>query len=266
METLRNYIRERVRSLPIGDMTDLGAGAANLIEERANGVFLWAKLTLDMLRDKKTEEEIEKCLRGVPNGIDAMLGHALDMHSVTLSGSSSDEFYNILFWLTHSSGSLAMSELANMLKSSLYKGQQAVGLERRIRHEYSSLLTVSMDDGLTTAMLRNREQCYRSILEATKVAFSHAYIGEYLSCHPHYTSEARPDLLEVLDLELGIAGHMKDRCIQSLDMLDLESTVAYLKAVYITDKKSRWEDIMSTVTGLSKLVTDTRPDRYTELI
>jgi hypothetical protein len=248
--SLRVYIHERIKRLYFGENCILGARVEKSIERRAGGMFLWAILALDMLKDGMIAVDVEHFVQRVPQGMNAMIEYDLNMHRATNTDDRNHELEYILISARNSSMPLALSELYSMLTRSAYDGDGFYGKGMRVRDDYGSLSTVSRDERITTTMLRHRDRGYNSISEATKVAFALASIGEYIGNHQQFACDARPGMAKLREDVLCIeASNTGDRT-RSRDTHDLQATFENLRSLYLLDNEACWNDIMTVINGL----------------
>jgi hypothetical protein len=156
-------------------------------------MFLWAKLAFDMLRsfeNRVSESETRDTLDRVHEGIDNMIGQLLKTICFALSSKQQrEEMIFIMSWLSVSSRSLSLHEIANMLSHVYYNGEDlpvaefddlVSEFEERLRKDFSSLVNVDRDDHMSTSALRESLPGHHHISQATYVSFSHASIKDYI--------------------------------------------------------------------------------------
>lgn len=82
-EDLSNFIRQGIaRRLQLEGATNgLVDHIQSTIEERANGMFLWANFMLEILKCQTTEDAIRESLRTAPDGINDMITEMLKVYS-----------------------------------------------------------------------------------------------------------------------------------------------------------------------------------------
>jgi tetratricopeptide (TPR) repeat protein len=212
---LDEYIEERLREFPPCS-TALKLEVKEMIVKKADGMFLWAKLAFDMLRpfeNRVSESQIRDTLDRVHEGIDNMIGQLLKTICSALSSKQQrEEMIFIMSWLSVSSRSLSLHEIANMLSHVYYNGDDlpvaefdflVSEFEERLRKDCSSLVNVDRDDHMSTSALRESSPGHDHIPQATYVSFSHASIKDYIK-DLVLSSSAKSDvdgslLLEILE-------------------------------------------------------------------
>ncbi|KAF1919961.1 hypothetical protein BDU57DRAFT_585975 [Ampelomyces quisqualis] len=185
---LSNFIEQGVaRRLQLdGASEGLRSHIRVSIEEKANGMFLWANLMLEILKWQTTEDDIRDSLRTAPAEIDDMITETLKVYSSLLKGREAEEFNTILAWLSCSARPLTLAEVDAALRRLSPSASKVLSLEHRLRTTYATLLNVIRDDGLSTASLQSQTTAIRhnSIPETTTVTFSHATIAEFFRKDP----------------------------------------------------------------------------------
>jgi tetratricopeptide (TPR) repeat protein len=189
---LDEYIEERLREFPPYS-TPLRLEVKEMIVKKADGMFLCAKLAFDMLRpfeNRVSESKIRDTLDRVHEGIDNMIGQLLKTICSALSSKQQrEEMIFIMSWLSVSSRSLSLHEIANMLSHVYYNGDDlpvvefddlVSEFEERLRKDFSSLVNVDRDDHMSTSTLRESLLGHDHIPQATYLSFSHASIKDYM--------------------------------------------------------------------------------------
>ncbi|KAL8836249.1 MAG: hypothetical protein Q9170_002993 [Blastenia crenularia] len=135
------------RSLDLSTSEDLMI--IDTIRDKANGLFLYARLMMDELLHNIRFKSIEKLLKDLPIGMDDMYTNLLEEHAVR-SGVSRDLQIEILHWITHASRPLRLLEVAGIIQSvPLGKGLCGIQeIKTTIRSACGPLLTILPDETL----------------------------------------------------------------------------------------------------------------------
>ncbi|KAL1597878.1 hypothetical protein SLS60_008365 [Paraconiothyrium brasiliense] len=185
-QDLRRYIERGVARLQLGGAsTHLEKTIRDALEAKAQGMFLWVGLMLNILEVQSTEQEILDCLNRAPTDIEGMIREVLKVYSSTLKGREAEEFNTILAWISFAARPLTLAELDAVLRRSSPSGGPVLSLEAKLRERFGSIITLTRDDGLSTGMLQSRtkrldeKSAYDSKYETTSVGYAHASIMEY---------------------------------------------------------------------------------------
>ncbi|KAF2027702.1 hypothetical protein EK21DRAFT_102397 [Setomelanomma holmii] len=164
-----------------GASDDLKEYIRTTIEEKADGMFLWANLMLDILKWQTTEIAMSDSLGTAPEGIDEMITAMLKVYSFMFKGREAEEFNTILAWLSRAPRPLTLHEIDAALRRLSPDASRVLSLEEKFRTTYASLIEVVRDDGLPTALLHARKTTTpkTTIPETTIITFTHAAIAEY---------------------------------------------------------------------------------------
>ncbi|KAF2866426.1 hypothetical protein BDV95DRAFT_631856 [Massariosphaeria phaeospora] len=192
---LRRYIEQGIGRLQLsGASPDLESRLQDALEAKAQGMFLWVKLMLEILEAQSTEKDILDQLAAAPSNIEG--------------GSEPREFNTILAWLAYATRPLSLTELDTILRRLSPCGNKVLSLETKLRERYGSLVTLVRDDGLSTGMLQMRgystiaTNMYDSMPETTTVHFSHAAIAEYFrNCDGKYSIRKSAPNIGIVRLE-----------------------------------------------------------------
>jgi len=183
---LRQYIERGTSRLQLdGASPDLENHIRDSLEMKAQGMFLWVKLMLEVLEAQTTEQDILDHLAAAPADVDGVIREVLKVYSSTLNGKEAEELNTVIAWMSCAVRPLNMSELDAILRRTSPTGSRVLSLEMKLREKFGSLITLVRDDGLTTGMLQSRTQrsdhqpIFDSIPETTTIVFSHASITEY---------------------------------------------------------------------------------------
>ncbi|KAF2651762.1 hypothetical protein K491DRAFT_781634 [Lophiostoma macrostomum CBS 122681] len=168
---LSTIIEDGIRNLNLEEPAEnLQRHIRDQIDNKADGMTLWAELMFVVLSKQKNEDDIR------------------DLLTSTLNGQEVQELNLILAWLTCATRPLNLSELQAVLLWSSKTGSRALALAHRLGEELTFLFELIRDDGLSTRSLRreklqSRRQAtlgrFNFIPEATLVTFAHETIGEY---------------------------------------------------------------------------------------
>lgn len=112
----------------------------NSVQSRSQGMFLWARLVFEQIRESPSPEAIRESLQGVPEGLDNMLYHVFkrleveeQMHRSYLT--------DLLSWVLCTYRPLRISELFVLLLISA--SQHCYMIEDHLKARYSSLFDVT---------------------------------------------------------------------------------------------------------------------------
>jgi hypothetical protein len=158
------------------------------LTENADGVFRWVKCQLDTLRklrERTTEEDIDKALRELPKDLDETYSRML----LEIDNSRfADEARAVLKWLAISKRPLKLGEAAEAAIFCLTSGPNgdsvSVNLNKRfsnllgIRAVLSGLVTVPGLDDQPSSKDEGTDDNHDRIL-----SFAHFSVKEYLECH-----------------------------------------------------------------------------------
>lgn len=126
------------------------------VTAKAQGMFLWANLMLEILEFQTIEEDIRMHLRTAPQGIDDMTTEMLEVYSTILKGREAEELNSILTWVSCAARPLTLAELDAVLRRLSPSAGPVLALEERLRTTYASLIELTRDDGLSNAGLRSK--------------------------------------------------------------------------------------------------------------
>jgi tetratricopeptide (TPR) repeat protein len=185
-QDLRRYIERGVARLQLaGASASLEKVIRDTLEAKAEGMFLWVRLMLNVLEVQSTEQEILHVLNTAPTDIEGMVREVLKVYSSTLKGREAEEFNTILAWISFAARPLTLAELDAALRRAAPSGGPVLSLEAKLREKFGSVITLVRDDGLSTGMLQSRIQspgdsvAFDSKYETTSIGFAHASIAEY---------------------------------------------------------------------------------------
>jgi tetratricopeptide (TPR) repeat protein len=182
-DDLSRFIREGIaRRLQLqGATDDLAEHIQMTIETKAQGMFLWANLMLEILKHQTTEDDIRSSLDSAPLGTDDRITEILKVYSSILKRREAEEFNTILAWLACAARPLTLAEIDAVLRRLSPTAAKVLSLEQKLRDTYSSLLELLRDDGLSTWSLRSQSgsTTLESIPNTTQVVFTHASIAVY---------------------------------------------------------------------------------------
>jgi tetratricopeptide (TPR) repeat protein len=151
------------------------------IETKANGMFLWANLMLDILKWQTPESAMRNSLHAAPEGIDDIITEMLKVYSSMFKGPEAEEFNTILAWLSRATRPLTLYEIDAALRRLSPDASRVLSLEVKLKTTYAPLIDMIRVDGLSTAFLHARHSSMPSATtpETTTIAFAHASIAEY---------------------------------------------------------------------------------------
>ena len=164
--TPQQYISARVEKLPFSNEWGWKNEIKLSIFRKAGEMFLWAKLALDMLmmpKNRRTAGDIRRHLHQLPGSIKNSIGHTLDSYYRVFPDYECHEMIQILNWLSHSFRPVTLVEIGAMLRWPTADANPVIGLEERLREEYSSLLKAIREVGLTTSILLEKSRNYGSM-------------------------------------------------------------------------------------------------------
>jgi hypothetical protein len=109
------------------------------IETKAQGMFLWANLMLEILQHQTTEDDIRSSLDSAPLGTDDMITEILKVYSSILKRREGEEFNTILAWLARAARPLTLAEIDAVLRRLSPTAAKVLSLEQKLRDTYSQL-------------------------------------------------------------------------------------------------------------------------------
>ncbi|KAF2709128.1 hypothetical protein K504DRAFT_408621, partial [Pleomassaria siparia CBS 279.74] len=175
-EDFAKVVDQGIERLELDDLhDDLKRRVRDTINDKFEGMFLWAKLLLDIFKYQRNEDQLLKCLNEPPPGIETMITEVLKMYSAVLKAGEPEELNLVLAWLACAPRPLTLSEVDAVLMRMSGSGKRVFSLENRLRQEYASLVVLIRDDGVSTAEL----QPQNTKASTTKVSFAHTSIAEY---------------------------------------------------------------------------------------
>lgn len=121
----------------------------SLVQSKANGLFLYARLMMDEILPNAGSVDIETLLNGLPTGVDDMYTTLLKEHSLR-SGVSHELQVLILQWITHASRPLRLLEVAELIRSVPlgYKLGGVQEIKNVVRSACGPLLSILPDETL----------------------------------------------------------------------------------------------------------------------
>ena len=176
---LNQYVNDCLSRLHISN--GLEQEIRTTIYDKAKGMFTWVRLLFNMLEDEKnirSESKMRECLRKVPEGMESMLQDVLEALRHRLTPKRYEEMILITSWLSVSQNPLTIRQINAMIS---YLSCDNINVEDQLRGDYSTLLTVFRDDGMSTETLNECSSKHPRIPEATYVVFPHTSIREYFS-------------------------------------------------------------------------------------
>ena len=146
---IQAFIRERLgdvsvlgilrRRKPNQEYQALARLIYNNVQSRSQGMFLWARLVFDQIREAPSPEAIRDSLQGAPEGLDKLLHHVFKRLEAEEQLQAS-YLTDLLTWVLCAYRPLYMSELFVLLLIS--KGQHYYIMENHLKARYSSLFDV----------------------------------------------------------------------------------------------------------------------------
>ncbi|OBT61186.1 hypothetical protein VE03_09431 [Pseudogymnoascus sp. 23342-1-I1] len=110
------------------------------ILQRADGMFLWAKLVLDQICRKERKSEVQQALQNAPRELDRMIRHIFERVAADPDVNIAD-LNKILSWVTCAKRPLKLGEMHLILK--LPTGEPNLSLRRRLRGKFASFFNMS---------------------------------------------------------------------------------------------------------------------------
>lgn len=197
-----DYIRDRIITSKVLKVVEkkLQEEILETVAEKANGMFMWAFLMMQELRQKKRASHIRESLHRAPKGLDEMLQHVLKGFSSTLNGDDSEDLNTMLMWVTCATRPLSLRELDVILRLQSPEGDAVLSLESMLRKQFASFFVLTRKKKSFTADLQaensetesasdeegeeslddvESETPLESKSYTTTVAFCHASIGDF---------------------------------------------------------------------------------------
>ena len=197
-----DYIRDRIITSKVLKVVEIKLQEEILktVAEKANGMFMWAFLMMQELRQKKRASHIRESLHRAPKGLEEMLRHVLKGFSSTLNGDDSDDLNTMLMWVTCATRPLSLRELDVILRLQSPEGDAVLSLENTLRKQFASFFVLTRQKHLFTVDLQaensetesasdeegkeglddvENETPLESKSSTTTVAFCHASIGDF---------------------------------------------------------------------------------------
>ena len=128
------------RSRSIEEYRRLAQNVYSSIRSRSQGMFLWAKLVLDQIRESPSPEAIMDSLQRAPESLDNMLYHVLKRLEVQEQMHQS-YLRELLTWVAFAYRPLCISELFVLLLVSA--GQHCYVIEDHLKARYATLFEVT---------------------------------------------------------------------------------------------------------------------------
>ncbi|KAL5353031.1 hypothetical protein ACLOAV_001060 [Pseudogymnoascus australis] len=110
------------------------------ILQRADGMFLWAKLVLDQICRKERKSEVQQALQNAPRELDRMIRHIFERVAADPDVNIAD-LNKVLSWVTCAKRPLRLGEMHTILK--LPTGEPNLSLRRRLRGKFASFINMS---------------------------------------------------------------------------------------------------------------------------
>ena len=142
------------------------------VQSRSQGMFLWAKLTFDQIRDSPSPEAIRKTLQSVPKGLDDMLYHVfkrLEIHE------QMDQSYlgDLIYWVLCAHRPLCVAELFVLILTT--STHHYYMIEDHLKAQYSSLFDVT---GPAADFEQNEEEARKFADDSASERDDFDFLGE----------------------------------------------------------------------------------------
>lgn len=137
-------------------------------------MFLWVRLLFSMLQqygDGRSDSTIQSSLLKVPEGVDDMIEEVTNVSHLRLPPEQYEEMVLVMSWLSVSQQPLSVRQVNSMIS---YIRSEETEVEKRLRYNYSTLLTILRDDRMSIDALDHSELENSRIPDANHVAFLHA--------------------------------------------------------------------------------------------
>jgi hypothetical protein len=142
-DDMTKFVNRIMAQLALPDDTTINR---RVISTEAEGRFVWAHLMLEILRWQTTNDGIREAIDCAGNHVSSMVTDLLRTYGTVLDVKEVEELDLIFLCVSHAARPLAVSELGNIIESTM----DAHALAERIRKQYSGLLQLVRDDGLST--------------------------------------------------------------------------------------------------------------------
>ncbi|KAI1358173.1 hypothetical protein F5Y08DRAFT_351165 [Xylaria arbuscula] len=109
---IRSHLNLLMEDLPYCKWTEhLQQRVVDYITDRSHGVFRWADLQVEALKSKRREVDIERALRGLPNGLSETYKRILERIEFE---NYTQEAMSVLRWLTCARTQLSLTQIAEL--------------------------------------------------------------------------------------------------------------------------------------------------------
>ncbi|SMY23467.1 unnamed protein product [Zymoseptoria tritici ST99CH_1A5] len=127
------------------------------LTEKANGMFMWARLMISELSKKSRASAIRDALNSAPKGLAEMLRHVLLGMSAAIKDPQDAEYLNdMLMCVTLAKRPLSLGELDDMLGLKSPDGEGVLNPEGKLRIQFASIFALTREDTMTTADLQSQ--------------------------------------------------------------------------------------------------------------
>lgn len=147
---INDYILSRLPRVRVlkhmkpGARTKFAKEIRSTILQRADGMFLWAKLVLDQICRKERKSEVQQALQNAPQELDRMIRHIFERVAADPDVNIAD-LNKMLSWVTCSKRPLRLGEVHLILK--LPTGEPNLSLRRRLRGKFATFFNMSRHGG-----------------------------------------------------------------------------------------------------------------------
>lgn len=157
-DDIRTFIRSKLNNITIlkvlksqGQLTAYKSLAKSIyvsVDEKADGMFLWASLMLDDIKRASSPESIMKSLQQAPAGLDEMLHHIF-MRLSAEADTQDSYMFHLFAWMASTEEPLTLAQLYILIHAT--SGHRCITLEEDLQTRLSSLFDlrhiVAIPDG-----------------------------------------------------------------------------------------------------------------------
>ncbi|KAL8849382.1 MAG: hypothetical protein Q9221_005620 [Calogaya cf. arnoldii] len=147
-QDIATYIYHLLSARPTIDVSeDQKELVQTTVQNKANGLFIYARLMMDEVLPKVNSTNIQAWLEDLPSGMDGMYTTLLSEHSKR-SGINHKLQAMILRWVTHATRPLRLLEVAELIRSASGEQGSIQETKNTVRSACGPLLTVLPDETL----------------------------------------------------------------------------------------------------------------------
>jgi hypothetical protein len=151
------FVSEKMQGLRIGSQhpAHLTESIRTTIEDKADGMSLWADLVIKELKRKSNAKAMMDCVNTVPRGIHDVIGHIFRTYKSTLDSTEQHNLGLMLAWIYSAQRPLTLGKINDVLTFELQNGDSVFFIEQYLRGRFSGLNILTREDGLSTRGLKD---------------------------------------------------------------------------------------------------------------